>query len=85
MYERGIRFRLMQQYIKENSLSCLDLNASEKDPLGFNDVVTAYVILFIGYVLSLTFLVFEKLCVTTLPSSRMEQYHGALITYSTSE
>ena len=66
MYERGVRHRLMTNFFRQNSVTCLDLNASEKEPLGFNDVVTAYVILLIGYMLSLTIFVMEKMCFVSL-------------------
>lgn len=60
MYERGIRFRLLETYFRLTSVMCLEKVGASKDPLGFNDVYTAFVILLLGHALSLSLLMLER-------------------------
>ncbi|XP_021952460.2 glutamate [NMDA] receptor subunit 1 [Folsomia candida] len=61
MYERGIRYRLLETYFRQSAVMCLEKTGSTKDPLGFNDVYTAFIILILGYCLSLFILVLERI------------------------
>jgi hypothetical protein len=60
MYERGVRFRLLENYLRDSSVMCLtEKSGATKDPLGFNDVYTAFVILLIGYCISFAIFILE--------------------------
>ncbi|CAL8122830.1 unnamed protein product [Orchesella dallaii] len=79
MHERGLRYRLLENYFRATGVMCLDLSASEKEPLGLNDVVTAYVILLLGYLLSLTVFVIEKMCATSLTNNANDDVYNYAI------
>jgi len=59
LFERGVRNRLQKDYDRKTSPSCLLTGSSQKEPLGFNDVFTAFVILMGGYFASLVVFFWE--------------------------
>jgi hypothetical protein len=62
MYERGVRFRLLENYLRDTSVMCLtEKSGATKDPLRFSDVYTAFVILLIGYCISFAIFILEML------------------------
>lgn len=61
MYERGIRFRLLETYFRQSAVMCLEKTGNTKDALGFNDVYSAFVVLVLGYCLSILILVVERI------------------------
>ncbi|XP_035702686.1 uncharacterized protein LOC118434063 [Folsomia candida] len=71
--ERGFNFRYIRHYEHGNLFACATDREKTKDlePLSFYDAFTAFLVVFIGYVVSLVLLLLERLHVlSTLGASR---------------
>lgn len=69
MGERGILGKLYTAYMRYSTVQCLTKKTVHHQNLGVGDVITAFVILILGYVISFVVLLMEKLyyCTTTKP------------------